>query len=83
MQTTSSEQTSTTKKTQSKLDIERVESKIVVPNPVLLDSEDVLSSSRAAVDSLTKEQQKKLNKEKLEALEKAEKTLIRLRQSLH
>ena len=50
--------------TQSKLDIERVESKIVVPDPVLLDSEDVLSSSRAAVDSLTKEQQKKLNKDK-------------------
>ena len=65
--------------TQSKLDIERVESKIVIPNPVLLDSEDVLSSSRAAVDSLTKEQQKKLNKEKLEALEKAEKTLNKIK----
>ena len=65
--------------TQSKLDIERVESKIVVPNPVLLDSEDVLSSSRAAVDSLTKEQQKKLNKKKLEALEKAEKTLNKIK----
>ena len=65
--------------TQSKLDIERVEAKIVVPNPVLLDSEDVLNSSRAAVNSLTKEQQKKLNKDKLEALEKAEKTLNKIK----
>lgn len=65
--------------TQSNLDIERVEAKIVVPNPVLLDSEDVLKDSRAAVNSLTKEQQKKLNKDKLKALEKAEKTLNKIK----
>lgn len=63
-------------KTKEKLENERFEAlkeQIVIPSPILLDSEDILKSSRKIVDKLS-EKQKKLLNDKIKELENAEKT---------